>query len=69
MLPWHLVKDLDGRVAQNRAWIAAVEQHATDPAVDDIREMAVKCTRICSGVSDEGGGPQVALAGSTDDFR
>ena len=42
MLPGYFVKDSDGGIAQDPAWIAAVEQRAADPAVDDFLELDVQ---------------------------
>ena len=38
----YLVKDLNGRVTQDCAWIAAVEQNASDATVDHIGEVLIE---------------------------
>ena len=42
VLPGHFVEDSDGGIAQDPAQIAAVEQHAADPTVDDFLELDVE---------------------------
>ena len=43
VLPGYFVEDSDGGIAQDPAQIAAVEQRAADPAVDDFLELDVQC--------------------------